>query len=75
MKPQRTIFHTRVARCDLQKKRIETRYTELVFLHSVQSVGHSAFWCIHAMKCRCTIFHVGVGLEWIPQKVRRDTLR
>jgi hypothetical protein len=27
------------------------------------------------MKCRYTIFTVGVGPVWIPQKVRRDTLR
>jgi hypothetical protein len=39
------------------KKRIETRYAELVFLHPVGSGrSRSALRCIWGVKRRCTIF-------------------
>jgi hypothetical protein len=34
-----------------------------------------AFGCIQGTKCRCTIFHVRVGLLQIRQVSRQDTLR
>jgi hypothetical protein len=36
--------------------------------------SHSAFRCVRATKCRCTICHDGVGPVWIPQQACRDTL-
>jgi hypothetical protein len=36
--------------------------------------SYSAFWCIRAVKRRCTIFHARMGPIRITQKVHRDML-
>jgi hypothetical protein len=69
LKPERTVFQAMVARCGLHKKCAEMWYAELVFFASGAICGsRSAFQCIEAMKCRYTIFHVGVEPVWIQKQ-------
>jgi hypothetical protein len=53
-------FTLRWDRYGNHKKHAGTRYVELVFLHLVESTGHSAFRCIRGVKHRCTIFYARV---------------
>jgi hypothetical protein len=58
-----------------QRKRVETRYTKLVFLYLVASMGH----VVHSnasggVKRRHTILNARMGSARIPQKVCRDKL-
>jgi hypothetical protein len=62
-------FILRWDQCGFHKKRVGTCYAELVFLHSVGSVGH----VVHSGACqgvkhRCTIFHGLVASVSILQK-------
>jgi hypothetical protein len=58
------------ARCVFHKKRIGTRYVELVFSCPVGSVGsYGALWCVWAMKRRHTIFHARMGSVWFTELV------
>jgi hypothetical protein len=68
-------FMLRWARYRSHRKRVGTRYVELVCFASYAScLSHSAFWCVWGAKHRCTIFHARLGLVWIRQKVRLDML-
>jgi hypothetical protein len=62
------------AQCSFHKKRVETHYAKLVFLHPVVSMGDSAFRCIRVMKHRRTIIHARVEPVGNPQKAHRDML-
>jgi hypothetical protein len=62
-------FMLRWARCDFHKKRVKSRYAELVFFASGAISGScSGFWGVGAMKHQRTIFHSQVGPMQIPQK-------
>jgi hypothetical protein len=62
MKPRCPIFMLGWAWCGLHKKRIETRYVELVCFASGGICGsHSAFPGVWGAKPQRTIFHAQVG--------------
>jgi hypothetical protein len=62
-------------RYGFDKKRVETRYIELLFFASGGICRtSSAFRCVRGTKCDRTIFHAGVGPVRIREKAHWDTL-
>jgi hypothetical protein len=60
--------------CSLYKKRVRTRYVELVFLHPVRCVGHVVHSSASEAQNIDVIFHARVGPVWISQKTHWDIL-
>jgi hypothetical protein len=64
------------AQCGFHKKRAQTRYVELVFLHPVGSAGHVGHFGASGQRIiDKQFFHAGIRPVRIPQKARRHTLR